>query len=135
MSRRASRPKNYLVDTGVFILWYRGDPVARAFFRSPPGQLYYSKQTRKELLRPPISDAEARTLKRFLRRFRLVNPDAAIAQAFSDLLKKYPHLRGHLPDALIAATAWAKKMVLVTTNPRHFQPIKEITVISDLLNL
>lgn len=121
-------PANYLVDTGVFISWYRGEKAARDFFRRPPGRLYYSKQTRKELLRPPISNMESRTVKRFLRRFRMVNLDDTIARAFSDLLAKYPYLRDHLPDALIAATAWAKKMILVTTNPRHFKPIKEIRV-------
>lgn len=121
-------PANYLVDTGVFISWYRGEKVARNFFRHPPGRLYYSKQTRKELLRPPISDMESRMVKRFLRRFRVVNPDDIIARAFSDLLAKYPYLQNHLPDALIAATAWVKKMTLVTTNPRHFEPIKEIQI-------
>ncbi|MGQ9733220.1 MAG: hypothetical protein ACUVX8_18335 [Candidatus Zipacnadales bacterium] len=99
-------PTNFLVDTGVFISWHRGEKVAQDFFRHPPGRLYYSsKQTRKELLHPPISDMESRTVKRFLRRFRAVNP-----------------------DALIAATAWAKKMTLVTPNPRQFKPIKEIRV-------
>ncbi len=31
-------------------------------------------------------------------------------------------------DALIAATACVKNIALVTTNPRHFQPIVELTV-------
>ena len=47
-----------LADTGVFILWYRGDPRARLFFRNPAIEIYYSRVTRKELLHPPVSDAE-----------------------------------------------------------------------------
>lgn len=40
-----------LVDTGVFIRWYRSDPQARLFFRNPNIEIYYSRVTRKELLR------------------------------------------------------------------------------------
>ena len=56
---------NYLVDTGVFIAWARGETAAREFFHNPSGRLYYSKQTRKELLRTHISSSELRKLKRF----------------------------------------------------------------------
>jgi len=129
MNKPVTNPNpNYLVDTGVFIAWSRGEKAALAFFRHPPGRIYYSKQTRKELLYPHISSSELRKLKRFLSRFRIINPDDAIAQAFSELLTKYPYLKSHLPDALIAATARIKNMILVTTNPRHFTPIQEINV-------
>jgi predicted nucleic acid-binding protein len=104
---------NYLVDTGVFVAWARGETAAHEFFHHPPGRIYYSKQTRKELLHPHISSSELRKLKRFLIRFRIINPDDAIAQVFSELLTKYPYLKSHLPDALIAATALVKNMILV----------------------
>ncbi|MEQ8221828.1 MAG: hypothetical protein ABRQ37_05960 [Candidatus Eremiobacterota bacterium] len=42
--------KNYLVDTDVFIDYFNGKNRAKAFFTDPPGRLYYSKVTRKELL-------------------------------------------------------------------------------------
>ena len=51
-----------LADTGVFILWYRGEPKAKLFFRNPDIQIYYSRVTRKELLRPLINDAERRRI-------------------------------------------------------------------------
>ena len=51
-----------------------------------------------------------------------------IAKKYSELIVKYPYLRQHQGDALIAATACVKNMALVTTNPRHFQPIVELTV-------
>lgn len=60
--------------------------------------------------------------------YRLVNPDSSIAEGFSTLLGKYAYLKDHLADALIAATAWKKGMTVVTTNPRHFEPIGEISV-------
>jgi hypothetical protein len=93
---------NYLVDTDVFILWQHHHQVARKFFRQPPGPIYYSKQTRKELLHPFLSSRERR---------------------------RYSYLRDHLGDALIAATASVKDLTLVTGNVRHFAPIKEIKVV------
>ena len=108
----------------------RREGCACIFSPSSRAYLQYSKQTRKELLRPHISSSELRKLKRFLSRFRIINPDDAIAQVFSELLTKYPYLKSHLPDALIAATAQVKNMTLVTTNPRHFTPIEEINVMT-----
>jgi len=118
-----------LVDTGVFIHWFRGDRYALQFFRDPQRTLYYAKATRKELLREPIRTAEATRIKAFLNRFRLVNPDDQIAVKFSELVQKYGYLRMHPADALIAATAWDKNLPLLTSNTRHFLAIEEITVI------
>jgi predicted nucleic acid-binding protein len=118
-----------LADTGIFILWYRGDSQARLFFRNPAIEIYYSRVTRRELLRPPISDAERTRLLKLLAGMRLINPDNQITAAYSDLLSRYPYLRVHLADALIAASAWVKQLPLVTTNLRHFQQIREIYVV------
>jgi predicted nucleic acid-binding protein len=112
----------------VFILWQHYNRAARKFFRRPPGLFYYAKQTRKELLHPFLSNRERKRLTRLLKRFRRVNPDEKIATAFSDLLARYPYLRDHLGDAIIAATAWVKGLTLVTGNAGHFAPIKEIKV-------
>src|SRR6266699_1943336 len=118
-----------LADTGGFILWYRGEPKAKLFFRNPNIEVYYSRVTRKELLRSPISDAERRQISLMLGSLRQINPDATVTDAYSELLNRYPNLRHHLADALIAATAWTKNLPLVTTNVRHFRSIKEIEVI------
>ena len=73
--------------------------------------------------------AEAQRVKAFLSRFRPINPDAQIAGRFSELLQQYPALQRHPADALIAATAWEKNLPLITTNPRHFVAIEEISTI------
>lgn len=117
-----------LVDTGVFILWYRSDPQAQLFFRNPNIEIYDSKVTRKELLRPPINAAERRSIVRMLAPLRLINPQGAVASAYDDLLKRYSYLHYHLADAIIAASAVAKNLPVVTTNVRHFKPIEEIEV-------
>ena len=118
-----------LADTGVFILWYRRDPNAKLFFRNPNIEIYYSRVTRKELLRSPISDTERKKMILMLGSLRQINLDATVTNAYSDLLDRYPNLRHHLADALIAATALAKNLPLVTTNVRHFRSISEIEVI------
>ena len=121
--------RSALVDTGVFVYWLRGDRTARQFFRDPRRTVYYSKVTRKELLRKPMRAAAAQRVKTFLSRFRPINPDAQIADRFSELLRKYPSLQRHPADALIAATAWEKNLPLITTNLRHFVAIEEISTI------
>ena len=67
--------RNYLVDTGVFILYFRGERNAIDFFRQTEATLYYSRVTRKELLRPPISARERQQVTAFLQNYRLINPD------------------------------------------------------------
>jgi predicted nucleic acid-binding protein len=61
---------------------------------------------------------------------RQINPDPTVTSAYTKLLNRYPDLRHHLADSLIAASAWAKNMPLVTTNVRHFRLIREIEVIA-----
>lgn len=68
-----------LADTGVFILWYRGESPAKLFFRNPNIEIYYSRVTRKELLRSPISDAERRRMLMMLGTLRQINPDERAA--------------------------------------------------------
>jgi len=118
-----------LADTGVFIHWCRGDPWARLFFQRLNVEIYYTRVTRKELLHPPISDAERQRILGLLALLRLINPEEPIPTAYADLLTRYPYLQAHLHDALIAASAWVKNLPLVTTNVRHFQPIQEIQVV------
>lgn len=120
---------NYLVDTGVFILYFRGNRRAIDFFREiSTDEIYYSRVTRKELLRPPISSREREEVIAFLQKYRLVTPDPQIADGFSTLLERYSYLKDHLAGALTAATAWKKNLEVVTTNPRHFEPVAEIRV-------
>jgi predicted nucleic acid-binding protein len=95
----------YLIDTGAFILYFRRNHKAITFFRETTTEMYYSRITRKELLRPPISTREKEEVEAFLLRYRIVNPDPPIAEGFSFLLEKYVYLKDHLADALIAATA------------------------------
>src|ERR1700675_1559037 len=77
-----------LADTGVFILWHRGESKAKLFFRNPNIEIYYSRVTRKELLRSPIRDAERRRMVLMLGSLRQVNPDAKVTDAYTELLNR-----------------------------------------------
>ena len=79
---------NYLVDSGVFILYFRGDRRAVDFLRQTNTVIYYSRVTRHELLHPPIRARERQEVLAFLRRHRSVNPDSQITEGFSSLLEK-----------------------------------------------
>ena len=52
--------------------------------------------------------------------------DIDISLKYSELLAKYHDNRLQPPDAIIAATAWSKKLPLLTRNRRHFSYIEEI---------
>lgn len=122
---------NYLVDTDILIDWLKGLPWAKRFVWSGKSRLYCSSVTRKELLsKPGLSDSERKRIVRLLRHIRVLEVDAVIAAAASELLQKYPHTPFQTPDALIAATAWVKHLPFLTRNEKHYAFIEEIELVS-----
>jgi len=118
------RIKNYLVDTDIFIDWYNAMPWAKKIFIDPPGRLYYSKLTRKELLTiPGISNKEKKKIRDLLFRLRIIEVDSEIATKALEITHSYGTKPG---DSIIAATAIVKKMMLVTRNLKHFNIIPEL---------
>lgn len=118
--------KNLLLDTDILIDWLHGQRWAKNLFLSDV-VFYYSSITHKELLsKPGLSDTERKKIIALLRRLRWVPLTADIAEKTSLLLRRYGH-RGLLKnDAIVAATAWSKNLVLFTRNRKHFEFIREI---------
>ena len=58
-------------------------------------------------------------------RLKVLKIDENINKKYMLLIKKYGR-RDLIVDYLIAATAWAKNLPLLTRNRRHFEFIKEI---------
>jgi predicted nucleic acid-binding protein len=116
---------NLLIDTDVIIDALRGVEEPRTFFRQQRRQgnrLWISVLTLTELYcgeRMGIA-AEERRVRRFLRVFRLMFIDSSIAARAGHLVRLYGC---SVPDTLIAATAQARGMTLVSRNATHFQNI------------
>ncbi len=64
-----------------------------------------------------------------LLRHRLIPIDETIAERFSTLLVKYAKRGLRKADALVAATAWSRRVPLATGNLRHYRFITEITLL------
>ncbi len=116
-----------LIDTDIFIDYLKGMSPAKAVFRSKDIDIYCSVLTKKELLKKPgLKDSERKKIVSIFRELKTILIDSDISIKYSDLLTKY-HERGlQPPDAIIAATAWSKKLPLLTRNRMHFTYIEEI---------
>jgi len=120
---------NYLIDTDILIDWLRGKKSTASFFRETKGVFYYSSITKKELLSGCSNTSEAVQVQNLLRTMRVVRIDPIIALKASELIGKYANNPLHKSDSLIAATAWVKKLILVTRNRKHFDFIDEIRIL------
>jgi predicted nucleic acid-binding protein len=118
-----------LIDTDIFIDYLKGMSPAKAVFRSKDIDIYCSVLTKKELLnKPGLKNSERKKIVNIFRKLKTILIDSDISIKYSDLLAKY-HERGlQPPDAIIAATAWSKKLPLLTRNRKHFTYIEEITL-------
>jgi predicted nucleic acid-binding protein len=110
-----------LVDTDVLIA-FLNRRAYRRYLESPRYRVYYSAITKKELLsKRGLKTSERRAILALLRRFRLVPIDQRVINEYSRIRSIHPSLaRG---DALIGASALARKLPLLTLNLRHFRLI------------
>jgi hypothetical protein len=128
-SRR--RATSILADTDIFIDYLNGVRRIRRILDSPHVRVYYSTVTKKELLmKPDLSSTERGRVRMLLLKHRLIPVDERIARRFSGLLGKYAKRGLRNADALVAATAWSRKLPLLTRNIKHYSFISEIAVIS-----
>lgn len=116
-----SRRRSLLLDTDVLInilkriRGYSWLPYHHSF------TLYYVSVSKKELYgKRGLSKAEANAIAKILGGMRCINIDDRILKYYNALLKKYSHHGLLKADALIAATAWAKNLPLVTGNASDF---------------
>ncbi len=129
----APSPTSLLVDTDIFIDYLNGIQRMRAILDSSRYRVYYSAVTRKELLaKPGLSSTERHRIQLLLLKHRLIPVDEKIAERFSRLLEKYADRGLRKADALVAATAWSRKLPVFTRNMKHYRFISEIALI-DLL--
>jgi predicted nucleic acid-binding protein len=118
-----------LIDTDIFIDALKEIKPAKKLFRSKELILYCSMFTRKELLsKKGLKDSERQKIIDMLSRIRVLRIDEDIHEKYFSLIKKYGENPELIIDNIIAATAWAKNLPLLTRNRKHFEHIKEITL-------
>ncbi|TAJ99539.1 PIN domain-containing protein [bacterium] len=90
--------------------------------------MYYSAITKKELLsKQGLKASERQAIISLLERFRLIRIDQRVINEYSRLRSTHPSLeRG---DALIAASALARKLPLLTQNQGHFRLVKGLVLL------
>ena len=117
----------FLVDTDILIA-YLNRRAYRSYLENPGNRIYYSAITKKELLsKRGLKAAERRAILTLLQRFRLIPVDQRVSDQYSRLRRRYPLLaRG---DALIAASALARRLPLLTQNLRHFRVVEGLILL------
>ena len=120
---------DWLIDTNILIDHFRGVAKATKFLRDTRkhGTLWVSVITVAEIhagqgMKRPREFAK---IKRFFNLFRIAYLDESMAMEGGKIVREYVVA---LPDALIAATALSKDLVLATRNIRHFDKIPHLKV-------
>jgi len=117
----------FLVDTDVIIDYLKGVKSVRYLFRSVRFDIYCSVLSKKELLsKTGLSESERKRIVVLLSRLKVLKIDNEINKKYTLLMNKYGERQGSIADYIIAATAWAKNLPLLTRNKRHFEWIREI---------
>jgi len=121
--------EKYLVDTTVLIDHLRNKPEATCFLEKEG--LLISAVTAAELLQGARNKKEQKEIEALVKQFDISWISSSVSQLAIKLLSKH-FLKFNLLflDALIAATALEKKVVLVTDNIKHFKFISKLKVIS-----
>lgn len=110
-----------LVDTDILIA-YINRRAYRSYLENPKNRIYYSAVTKKELLsKRGLRASERQAILTLLRRFRLIRIDQRVSNEYSRLRAAYSSLTQS--DALIAASALARKLPLLTQNLRHYRVV------------
>ncbi len=107
----------YLVDSNIIIYHLNGDVKATDFLRNNHHQIALSQITYVEVLSFPYSAQEEDEVKQFLSTFMLLDINNVISDIAIDNRKVK---RIKLPDNLIASTAIAYGLTLVTHNIKDF---------------
>jgi predicted nucleic acid-binding protein len=118
-----------LIDTDVLIEYLRGRSEAVEYLEGLASDLSISVISVAELFAGIKGNEEERALKQFLLAFAILPVTEKVARMGGLYRREYRPSHGTgLADALIAATAEEKGLILVTFNRRHFPMLASITV-------
>jgi hypothetical protein len=117
-----------IFDTDIFIWAQRGNEKA-AKLMDGTEERYLSIQTYMELLQSAENKSQHEYIKDFISSygFIILPLSENIGHRASIYIEEYALFSGlRAGDAIIAATAVENNVMLVTSNARHFRPIKEL---------
>lgn len=118
-----------LIDTDIVIDALKGIKPARELFKAKEIDIYCSILTKKELLsKEGLSNSERKRIIALLKKIKILKIDDDISKKYFLIIKLYGEKPDMIADYVIAATAWAKRLPVLTRNRRHFEHIKEITL-------
>jgi len=118
-----------LIDSDILIDWLKGIKGAKDLFRIKEIDLYCSILSKKELLsKSGLRESERKRIIDLLSRIKVLRLDDDINKKYFFLMKKYGEKSDWMADYIIAATAWSKKLPLLTRNKKHFTRIEEIVL-------
>jgi|GEM_PF-456609 len=116
-----------LIDTDILIDSLKGIREAKDLFRTKNINLYCSILSKKELLsKSGLRESERKRIIDLLSRIKVLRIDNDISKKYFSLIEKYGEKPDSIIDYIIAATAWSKKLPLLTRNRKHFSHIEEI---------
>lgn len=121
-----------LIDTSVLIGLTRGEPAADVALKRIAGsQQVLCDVVLSERLDGARNEAEHdRMFAYFNRTFQILPFTMEVSPKFREIVRTSGKDRGsHLGDHLIAATAMAHDVPLLTLNKKHFTPIKGLKLV------
>lgn len=119
--------KKILMDTDIFIDFFRGIKNAEELISKNINQIIFSAITESELLAGNIckNKNEEEKVLHFLSQFEKIPVDNPLVQIAAKYKRNFDIA---LPDAIIAASAFSNDAILVTRNIKDFSKIKEIII-------
>lgn len=130
---RVSPKQSFVVDTDIFIDFFRGYPKSLPFFKEiekSTYDAYVSVITVMELMsgKSTKSIEEQIKIKKVLELFKIIEVNYSIAELAGFIKRDY---NTSFPDALIASSAkLLRNNTIVTKNKKHFQNIKKIKIMT-----
>jgi predicted nucleic acid-binding protein len=117
-----------IFDTDIFIWVQRGNEKAARFI-DRAAERFLSVQSYMELIQDAKNKTQLKYVKDFLRdqAFIILPFTENIGHRAAIYVEEYTLVSGlRAGDALVAATATEHNMILVSSNAKHFRPIKEL---------
>lgn len=117
-----------LLDTDVWVDFFRGNKKAATFINTYSSQIILSSIVIAELYAGVKGDAEQTALENVVSLFPVIPITAEIAKAGGLYKRDYAKSHGvGLADAFLAATAEAENVNFKTLNIKHYPMIKGLT--------